>query len=541
MDFLRYANQGAVRNQPLAPDLAQALAFLPELGVEVEVFSGGQPAKGSGGGRVGSTRHDHGNAADVFFYKDGRRLDWSNPDDVPVFQQIVSRGKQAGLTGFGAGQGYMQPGSMHIGFGTPAVWGAGGKGANAPQWLREAYYGGSAPQPNSASATVSTKGQPMGGLMGLLGNQQQQPAQGQPQVTPEMASGIWGKLFPNMTADRADQLRIGMAGLSTRPNVGLMRSLQGEIEGRGQTAAEQRKMQQAQEMQAQEAAKEEQRRLRAVEFIKQQPNGEMFASAIMAGGDTNQIINSYLKTANASGDPSVQSSAMMPDQSGTVMTLRDGSLKVVTVGGETLTGDEAMSFVNNSQERAAELQRGIYDARQRGTLEARGDLEPELTRLNEEAKQAPGIAADYLSQAEMIGSTIRNMSSAIQAIDEGAESGVVYNMLPNITKASAELANAKQKLGLDIIGSVTFGALSEGEMKLAMDTAVPQDLGPVELKAWLTEKKAAQEKMHAAVVEASLHFANGGSMADYVAKYQSGGGTSGGSRLKFNPETRAFE
>lgn len=143
-DWLRYTNQGATRNQPISPDLAGALAFLPELGVTMEVFSGGQPGINEGGARVGSTRHDHGKSADVVFYKDGRMLDWSNPADVPIFQEIVSRGKAAGVTGFGAGDGYMRPGSMHLGFGAPAVWGAGGSGSNAPDWLREAY--GAAPQ-----------------------------------------------------------------------------------------------------------------------------------------------------------------------------------------------------------------------------------------------------------------------------------------------------------------------------------------------------------------------------------------------------------
>lgn len=136
--WLRYANSGATRNQQLAPELVNALGFLPELGVEMEVFSGGQPSAGNGA-RVGSDRHDHGNAADAFFYKDDRRLDWSNPNDLPLFEEIVRRGKSAGITGFGAGDGYMQPGSMHIGFGSNAVWGAGGKGANAPEWLRRAY------------------------------------------------------------------------------------------------------------------------------------------------------------------------------------------------------------------------------------------------------------------------------------------------------------------------------------------------------------------------------------------------------------------
>lgn len=144
-DYIRYANQGATRNLPLDSRLIEAFRFLPELGVSMEVFSGGQPAKGSGLPRVGSTRHDHGHAADVFFRRGDQRLDWANPEHQPIFQDIVARAKAAGVTGFGAGPGYMQPGSMHVGFGNPGVWGAGGKGANAPSWLRAAYEGGAAP------------------------------------------------------------------------------------------------------------------------------------------------------------------------------------------------------------------------------------------------------------------------------------------------------------------------------------------------------------------------------------------------------------
>jgi hypothetical protein len=118
-----------------------AFSFLPEMGVSMEVFSGGQSTAAEGGPRTGSTRHDHGGAADVFFHQNGRRLDWGNPQDQAIFRQIVERGKAGGVTGFGAGPGYMQPGSMHVGFGAPGVWGAGGKGANAPEWLRAAYNG----------------------------------------------------------------------------------------------------------------------------------------------------------------------------------------------------------------------------------------------------------------------------------------------------------------------------------------------------------------------------------------------------------------
>lgn len=192
--WLQYKNQNAIRNDPLNPQLVKALeSVLPELGVTMEVFSGGQEP--SGPNRTGSTRHNHGNAADVFFYKDGRKLDWSNPKDVPVFQEIVRRGKAAGITGFGAGEGYMQPGSMHVGFGNPAVWGAGGKGANAPDWLTAAYNGAPAvqaqasmqpPRPMARPQPPAPMGTAMGGFMG--GPRQVAARQPDVQIQPAVGS-----------------------------------------------------------------------------------------------------------------------------------------------------------------------------------------------------------------------------------------------------------------------------------------------------------------------------------------------------------------
>jgi hypothetical protein len=150
-DYITYRNQGATRNQQLDANLVKRLAYLQNLGVTMDVFSGGQPTAAEGGARVGSVRHDHGGAADAFFYKDGRKLDWNNEADRPIFEKIVADGKAAGVTGFGAGPGYMQPGSMHIGMGTPGVWGAGGSGDSAPDWLRSAYAGATAAPANPAA------------------------------------------------------------------------------------------------------------------------------------------------------------------------------------------------------------------------------------------------------------------------------------------------------------------------------------------------------------------------------------------------------
>ena len=175
--WLRYKNQGATRNQPVTPALAKAFdAFAPDMGLTIDVFSGGQPGIEEARRnpllrRTGSTRHDHGQAADVFFSQNGRQLDWANPQDRPIFQDIVRRGKAAGITGFGAGPGYMQPGSMHVGFGHPGVWGAGGRGANAPAWLVEAFNGA----PVARAPTAVAQSIPIPREKPVLGGMQSAP------------------------------------------------------------------------------------------------------------------------------------------------------------------------------------------------------------------------------------------------------------------------------------------------------------------------------------------------------------------------------
>ena len=129
-----YANQGAIRNQPMKPALESDFADVGgKYGVKVEVVSGGQ----TGERRTGSHRHDAGGAGDVKFKTaDGRYLSMNNPQDRTIMGSIAADMAGRGWTGIGAGQDYMGPHTMHIGGGGKAVWGAGGKGSNAPPWLR---------------------------------------------------------------------------------------------------------------------------------------------------------------------------------------------------------------------------------------------------------------------------------------------------------------------------------------------------------------------------------------------------------------------
>lgn len=128
-------------------------------------------------------------------------------------------------------------------------------------------------------------------------------------------------------------------------------------------------------------------------------------------------------------------------------------------------------------------------------------------KLGEESIKAGTEAwSDYGKLQTSIG----NIDEAIAALDNGARAGIIDNYLPNITEASASLKNALDRMGLDVIGSVTFGALSEGEMRLAMQTAAPRDLSPQELRKWLTRKREAQIKAADMLADAAQYLTKPG-------------------------------
>lgn len=128
----------ATRRLPLAAQTKGWLeAGAAAAGVTVEVFSGGQAAKGTGGPRTGSTRHDLGGAADVKLRDPatGRLLNMNNPADRARMEAFVAAAVAAGATGVGAGLGYMGASSIHVGGGRAATWGGAG-------WVAGAYARG---------------------------------------------------------------------------------------------------------------------------------------------------------------------------------------------------------------------------------------------------------------------------------------------------------------------------------------------------------------------------------------------------------------
>jgi len=220
------------------------------------------------------------------------------------------------------------------------------------------------------------------------------------------------------------------------------------------------------------------------------------------------------------GNVNVQSVSDLPDQSGVLVKMKDGSVVVKTSGGQELTGDAAMEFVRKSQSNYAELQKGIYQSRETGTLTAQADLIGDVEFQKKNAILRSDMIKLSGDTRAKIKQNLANYQIALDALDAGeggiALTGRLAQFVPNITAAAQSIETAKSKLGLDIIGSVTFGALSEGELKLAMDTALPSDqLSPTELRKWITDRMNAQRKAFEAVNDTLNHFVKQGSLEDY--------------------------
>ena len=140
-----YELAGKTRNQPIQPKLASILQQASaNSGYKIVVFSGGQDVKGQGNRRTGSTRHDRGYAADIRVYDNGTRLSSENRAHHVRLAIFATMLKQLGMESFGSGPGYMG-GNHHVdiaisaGQGVATTWGAGGKSANTPSWLKRAF------------------------------------------------------------------------------------------------------------------------------------------------------------------------------------------------------------------------------------------------------------------------------------------------------------------------------------------------------------------------------------------------------------------
>ena len=111
---------------------------------------------------------------------------------------------------------------------------------------------------------------------------------------------------------------------------------------------------------------------------------------------------------------------------------------------------------------------------------------------------------------------LRNIDRAVAELNAGAGVGAIEKFLPSFRASSVALDNIQKSMALDVIGSVTFGALSQGELDLAKEVALPTGLDTPQLIKHLTDRKSAQEKLRGYYQEQIQFLDQGGTVAGFM-------------------------
>jgi len=179
----------------------------------------------------------------------------------------------------------------------------------------------------------------------------------------------------------------------------------------------------------------------------------------------------------------------------------DGSATIVTKGGKlkTISPDELGAQI-------------IANANAVGI-----DVQGKRSQARELGKDAAKGSSEAIQQASMLRGNNAILRQVIDEVRGGAETGPLAAKLPSFRAESVRLDQLRNKLGLDVVGSVTFGALSEGELQLAMSTALPTKLNGPELIQWADDKIFAQEKLAAYLEDQAIFLGKSGNkQADWL-------------------------
>ena len=139
----------------------------------------------------------------------------------------------------------------------------------------------------------------------------------------------------------------------------------------------------------------------------------------------------------------------------------------------------------------------------------------------EAGKSAVEIGVEAQKSLGQLTNSIELLKDARVLVDlptGGANTGWLESKFPSVFASSIALDNIRSNLGLAVVGMNTFGALSEGELELALATALPNTMQEAELSQWISDKIAAQEKLRIHYAKAAEYLTDplGGGISKWV-------------------------
>ena len=209
-----------------------------------------------------------------------------------------------------------------------------------------------------------------------------------------------------------------------------------------------------------------------IAVVKNETDAALFES----GGWSAVPPEGWKPPAGSNTSATVQSSKIL-DGNVTVSLFNDGTKEVRNDLGEIVTGEAARLAVKEAEDRGIVIQGERAGNRAAATF----------------AIKASGEAFDNILSSR---TNIANLREAKRLIvEEGANTGFIVDNFPSWKDSTIALDNVKNRLGLDVVGSVTFGALSASELDLALNTALPTNKTEAGLVKWIEDKIVAQEKL----------------------------------------------
>ena len=189
-----------------------------------------------------------------------------------------------------------------------------------------------------------------------------------------------------------------------------------------------------------------------------------------------------------------------------VQTLKDGTTIVVGKDQQVITDP-------------VEIEKAIDEGIASGVME-RADM----AGVSKSREAAVALSTKNFEDINKINVNIANYEAGIKAIDEGAQSGYFQQFLPSLRTATIELDNIIGRLALDVVGSVTFGALSQGELNLARDVGAPASLEEDYLRQWFQDRINAKRKLVDYLTQQAIFLSDGTkTIGDWKKKLQEDG------------------
>lgn len=282
------------------------------------------------------------------------------------------------------------------------------------------------------------------------------------------------------------------------------------------------------------------------------PSQTLEALQLIQSGDVKTAVSGFRNAGKVAKQQGLLGSTQKPVQFGAQQTFKDskGNLFFGTQKRNPDTGNVETAFSsvsadpNMQPEGQLSLVSGLGQTAQEKqateikTTEIVENVKANAKGKSEAVKAGVGQAVKAFEKIPLVSTAINNYQEAITALDNGANTGSIDQYLPSLNTASKELDNVVKRLGLDVVGNTTFGALSESELAFALKAAIPTNLEPEELKQWLTAKKTAQEKILSGLNEMANFLGDGTkTIADWNNK-QAVNSLSGGSQsLETNSNT----